>query len=351
MFGLECGPLPITDPMPTPTISVVLPFHNAETTLDETLDSIATQTLGDYELVAVDDGSTDGSAALVTARAERDPRIRLLQPGRVGFVGAVNRGLGAARAPLVARMDADDRMLPARLERQVRLHESDPTLTLTGCRVRLFPEAAVAAGMREYVRWQNACVEPEAIAGEAYVELPVAHPTMCYRRDAVLDIGGYREGPFPEDYDLFLRLHAGGHRMAKVPDVLLEWREAPDRLSRTDPRCTREAFDCLRAAYLAEDPRLHQGRPLAFWGAGRRTRRRADRLLQYGFTPTAWVDIDPAKVGRSLQGAPVVAPDWLGRRPRPFVLSYVASHGARERIAAFLEGRGYRRGRDYLMVG
>lgn len=335
-----------------PHISVLLPFYNAETTLAETLDSIQGQTFRDFELIAVDDGSTDGSAQLVAARAADDARIRLLQPGRRGVVGAMNAALATARAPLAARMDADDLMAPERLAAQYLLMWERPELAAVGTQVRLFPEHLIQDGFSEYIRWQNGCVSSEEIADAIYVELPIAHPSLLFRREAVIALGGYRDGPFPEDYELLLRLHHAGHAMAKVARVLLHWRDSPGRLTRTDPRYSRDAFDRLRADYLARDPRLHGGRALAFCGAGRRTRKRARLLLEKGFRPLAWIDIDPRKIGNRVQGAPVHPPEWLaGRGEKPFVLSYVTNHGARETIAAQLEAMGYRRGRDYLMVG
>jgi len=164
--------------------------------------------------------------------------------------------------------------------------------------------------------------------------------------------GGYRDGDFPEDYELWLRLHAAGEVLAKLPQTLLHWRDGPGRLSRTDLRYARIAFDRLRAGYLARDPRLLAARSrLVIWGAGRRTRRRGAHLLGHGFRPRAWIDIDPRKIGNRLAGVPVVDPSWLRRRPRPFVLSYVASHGARPCIEAELSRLGYRKGEDYLHVG
>jgi len=334
-----------------PAVSILLPFRDAAATLDETLESIAAQSFTDYEVVAVDDGSRDDSAARVAERARRDPRLRLFRTPHRGQVEAMNFGLARARAPLVARMDADDRMHPERLARQHACLASEPRLSLVGSRIRLFPERAITDGFREYIRWQNGCLTPEEIAANIYVELPIAHPSMMYRRQAILDAGGYRDGEFPEDYELLLRLHRQGHRMAKLPQVLLEWRESSGRLTRTDPRLSRTAFDRIRAAYLARDPRLTAGRPLAFWGAGRNTRKRVTHLLQHGFQPGVWVDIDPRKIGNIVDGARVVGPDWLRRKEKPFVLSYVANHGAREEIAAWLETMAYRRGTDYLIVG
>lgn len=334
-----------------PLVSVLLPFHNACENLGECLDSIRVQGLGAFELLAIDDGSEDDSAREVARYAADDPRIRLLRPGRIGLVAALNLGLAEARAPLVARMDADDRMHPGRLATQTEALMSHGHIALVGCQVRPFPGGQVRAGYREYVRWQNGCLSPRDIAEEIYVESPFAHPSVMFRRNAVLALGGYRHGDFPEDYDLWLRMHHAGLAMTKLPRVLLEWRESNERLSRRDPRYARAAFDRLRARYLARDPRLASHRPLAYWGAGRKTRARAHHLIERGFAPAAWIDIDPRKVGNRVWGAPVRAPDWLDREDKPFVLVYVANHGARDWIGERLRDMGYERGQDYLMVG
>jgi len=223
---------------------------------------------------------------------------------------------------------------------------------LSASRVRAFPEQLVQAGLREYLRWQNACLSAADVAADIYVEAPFAHPSVAFRRDVVRDAGGYREGPFPEDYELWLRLHQDGHRMAKLPEVLLDWREHPRRTSRVDPRYARLAFDRVRADYLAREPRLLARRDeFVIWGAGRRTRKRCEVLLAHGFRPRAWIDIDPRKIGRPLDGVPVHAPAFLATEPRPFVLVYVTNHGARDEIAAHLDRLGYVRGRDWLAVG
>lgn len=201
------------------------------------------------------------------------------------------------------------------------------------------------------MRWQNACVTPAAISAGIYVESPFTHPSVVFARALVPFIGGYREGDFPEDYELWLRMHAAALRMAKVPRTLLLWRESPARASRTDPRYSRLAFDRLRAQWLARDSRL-EGRDVAIWGAGLRTRKRTRLLVDAGVRPVAWIDIDPRKIGRDLWGLPIHPPDWLARRtPRPLVLVYVTNHGARDEIGARLEAWGYRTGVDWLGVG
>lgn len=341
--------------MTAPRVSIVMPMRDADAYLGECLSSIAAQTLADFELLAVDDGSRDAGPARAAAWAGRDRRIRLLRRPPDGLVAALNHGLREARAPLVARMDADDRMHPRRLELQHQAMARDPALVLVGSRVRAFARHELRRGTHEYMRWQNACLSERQIREQIYVESPFTHPSVMLRRDRVLALGGYREGPFPEDYELWLRLAAAGCRMRKLDLELLEWRQHPHSSSRRDPRCSRAAFDTLRARYLAADPRLAPARELVVWGAGRRTRARCRWLLARGRPISAWVDIDPRKIGNRVQGVPVHPPCWLAaqraRVPAPFVLGYVASHGAREQIARALVEMGYAPGRDFLMVG
>lgn len=337
----------------TPKVSVILPVYNAETTLEACLGDILGQTFTDFEVVAVDDGSSDASGAILARVAAGDDRLRILSPGRnLGVAAASNMALAAARAPLVARMDADDRMAVERLEKQWARFHAQPALDGVACRVRLFPEEAVTEGFQRYIDWQNACLTHGAIADERYVELPVANPTLMLRRARILELGGWRRGDFPEDYELILRLLEAGARMEKLPEILVDWRESDGRLTRTDPAYSRAAFNRVRMDYLARDSRVTSGRPLAFWGAGRRTRRRVDPLRDKGIAPAAWIDIDPKKIGNRIEGVPVVAPEWLdGAGEKPFVLGLVTGWDARETIRARLEGSGFHRGRDYLMVG
>ncbi|OSM04446.1 putative glycosyl transferase family 2 protein [Magnetofaba australis IT-1] len=304
-------------------------------------------------MVAVDDGSIDGSAALIEQwGAQSGVAVTLLQPGRVGLATALQLGLEAARGAYVARMDGDDVMAPQRLAKQAAFLDANSHIDVVATQARIVPEAARNPGLDRYMAWQNGCLTPEQIAREIYWESPIAHPTTMCRRRVVLAHGGYREGDFPEDYELWLRLIHAGVKLAKLPEVLLDWRDSPTRFSRADPHCARAAFDRVRADYLARDARITGARPVAVWGAGRRTRRRLDGLWARGVASVAWIDIDARKIGNRIQGAPVVAPEWLrDTAPHPFVLAAVASHGARELIEADLSDMGYQPGEDYLMVG
>lgn len=338
--------------MTGPKVSILLPVRNAADTLGDCLASIGEQTERAYEVVAINDHSADDSLSILESAAAADTRIRILDRPARGLVGALNAGLSACRAPLVARMDADDVMHPQRIERQVARMTAEPELAVLATRVALIETAATGEGQREYVRWQNACVAERDIAHRRFVESPVTHPSVMYQREVVLAAGAYRDGPFAEDYDLWLRLLERGHRIAKIPEVLLQWRDGANRLSRTDERCSREAFDALRAAYLARDARVRGARDgVVVWGAGRRTRQRVRHLQSLGVAIRAWIDIDPKKIGNVIDDARVVAPAAVREIAEPFVLSYVASHGAREEIGAFLTRNGLTEGTDWLSVG
>ena len=333
-------------------VSILLPFHNALDTLPACLRSIQAQEHPHWELIAVNDQSTDGSRPWFRQQTLRDKRIRIIDNPEKGLVNALNLGLAACSHPLVARMDADDVMSPQRLLQQISHFRRCPDLALSATQVRLFPKEQIQNGFLEYIRWQNLCCSRDDIARQIYIESPFAHPSVMFRKSCVQQLGGYRSGPFPEDYDLWLRLFHSGLPMEKLPQVLLDWRESPDRVSRTDPRCSREAFDRLRASYLARDPRfLARADDFVIWGAGRKTRKRCHHLLKQGLQPRAWVDIDPKKIGNEIRGIPVVDSAWLEAHGHPFVLIYVANHGARGDIARELDSQGYVLGQDYLAVG
>lgn len=334
-----------------PDCSIVLPVYNSVDTLRACLESIRAQTLLDWELTAINDGCDDGSEEILREFTENDHRISLLSPGRITLVPAINLGYESASSDLIARMDADDIMHPERLTRQVAFLQEHTDVDVVATQVSLFPEEVLQDGYREYIRWQNGCLTSEEIADNIYVESPIANPSVMYRRKVYEEFGPYRDGLFPEDYEFWLRLHSAGVRMAKLPEVLLKWRESSDRATRTDPRFSRESFDRVRADFLARDSRLLTGRPVVVWGAGRKTRQRVKLIEERGVTISAYIDIDPNKIGGRIGLAEVFGVEMLDHSRKPFVLNYVTNHGARELISGELEQRGYRRGEDYLSVG
>ena len=235
-------------------VSVLLPCYNAADTLDTALSSLARQTLTDFEIIVVDDGSTDRSpdpaGSLEPARA---PAAPLRQP-HAGIIPALNTGLAACQAQLIARMDTDDRAHPERLARQLAFLEANRDIAVAGCLVEAFPAGQVREGFQIYLSWLNSLVTDEDIRREIFVESPLVHPSVMFRKDWVIRAGGYQERGWAEDYDLWLRLYLAGARFGKVPESLLDWREHPGRLTRTDGRYALENFLRAKAHYLVQGP-------------------------------------------------------------------------------------------------
>lgn len=334
--------------MRIPAVSVLLPVRNEARHLGAALTSLFRQSLADWELVVVDDGSTDATGEILAQAARRDSRVRVVRRPAEGIVAALNAGLSLCRAPLVARMDGDDICHPRRLEAQVQWMQAHRSVAVLGCAVRHFPRPGLPGGMQAYERWQNALLSDEEIRRDLFVESPFAHPSVVFRKEAVVEAGGYRDSGWAEDYDLWLRLAAAGTRFARLPEVLLFWRDRPQRLTRTAANCTAEAFRrCkvhhLRAGYL------RGAAEVTLWGAGMEGKAWRLALAASGICVRRWIEVDPRKIGQTIHGAPVEPLDSLRPGSGPLLVT-VGAKGARKQVRAFAEEAGLVEGRDFVCV-
>lgn len=188
----------------------MLPVRNGAGTVDRAIRSVVGQTWIDWELVVVDDGSTDGTVGMVHGWSKMDPRVRLIAAPATGLVAALIRGVSESRGELVARMDSDDEMKPERLAQQVAYLATHETVELVSCGVEFGGDREAHAGYAAHVDWLNSVVTSVQIMCARFVESPLAHPSVMWRREVWAEHGGYRDGEFPEDYELWLRwLDAG----------------------------------------------------------------------------------------------------------------------------------------------
>lgn len=334
--------------MTSPLVSILLPVRNEARLLPAALASLYRQTLNRWELVAVNDGSADATGAILDTAATRDPRIRVLHRAPEGLVAALNAGLKLCRAPLVARMDGDDICHPLRLERQVSFLTAHPATTLVACQVRHVPRQQLTDGMRAYEKWQNDLLGHDAIMHDLYVESPFTHPSVMFRRDEVLTLGGYRDCGWAEDYDLWLRLAAAGARFRRLPETLLYWRDRPERLTRTDGAYTLQAFRACKAHHLRKT-RLKLVDEVTLWGAGIEGKAWRKALQREGVTVRRWVEVDPRKLGQVIHGAPVAGIAELAPGDGVTLVT-VGARGARAQVRSYAARAGLREGIDFVCV-
>lgn len=330
-------------------ISVLLPVRDGAAHLGSCIESLDAQTLDDFEVIVVDDGSTDVTPRILEEWAVRDPRVTVLTQTAGGVVRALERAREAATRPFLARMDADDIALPTRFERQLAWVQADPSHSGCGCRVEYFPRDTVRDGAERYEAWLNSVVTTEDVEREIFVECPLAHPAFFLRSECVDRVGGYRDQGWPEDYDLILRMWAAGAHLGNVPEVLLRWREGLERLSRTAPEYSPAAFRRCKVHHLLRT-RARDRDGIVIWGAGPIGKAFSREVLAQDGVVRAFVDVDPRKVGQQIHGATVFPPSEINRVRGSYCVAAVGQAGVRDEIRTALSNAGWVEGPDFTAV-
>ncbi|GAB4303432.1 MAG: glycosyltransferase [Desulfuromonadia bacterium] len=334
--------------MTPPRVSFVMPVRNEARYLPAAIRSITRQSVTSWEMVVIDDGSTDDTTAILADAAATDPRIRVVTNRGRGLVDALNQGIALSTAPLIARMDGDDISHPLRLHHQLTFLDAHPEVGLVATSFRHFPRRHLRIGMLAYETWQNSLVIHERIMNDRFVESPFVHPTVVMRRDLVEMVGGYRDRGWPEDYDLWLTMADAGVRFHSLPQVLFYWRDHPERSTRTMDEYAAAAFRRCKISHL-KNGFLRGVKELSLIGAGKEGRAWQRELAAVGIGVRSWVDLDPRKVGKILHGAPVRHALEIGGIPPPFLVT-IGIRGARDEVRTWLRDVGLREGIDVVCV-
>jgi Glycosyl transferase family 2 len=230
--------------MSTVPVSVLLPVYNASAYLREALESLFAQTFSDFEIIAINDGSTDGSGEILREAAARDRRMRVVERENRGLVATLNEAAGMARGNYLARMDADDVCLPERLARQVAVLDARPKLAALGTWVQAF------GGSTETWKYPESA---EATLCAMIFRCPLAHPTVMMRRSLFSEEGFAYEkaAKHAEDFALWLRVTAK-HELANVPEVLLRYRVHAEQVSAVHIAEQRQVVTRLQMRFLRE---------------------------------------------------------------------------------------------------
>ncbi len=328
-----------------PRVTVVLPARNAALTIDRAVASILSQTFLNFELLAIDDGSVDDTGLRLKQWAAHDARVRILTTSGCGLVSCLNWGLAEARGEYLARMDADDESLPTRFEKSVAALDAHPHWAGIGTGVDIFREdRPPSPNLQRYGQWLSSLTSPAMVFRDRYIESPLCHPSTMLRRAPLQHWGGWKDGPFPEDWELWLRLMEQGEQLSCLPEVLHRWRDGDHRLTRLDARYAWARHLDLKADSLA---RTAGTRPIIIWGATKTGRAMALRLKARGRFLRGFVEVNEKKLGQRLHGIPVFEPESL-KRDGSLVISCVAAQGARHLIREFLHQRGFQEMLDFI---
>ena len=328
-------------------ISILLPYHNATTTIDGAVASIVAQTFTEWELLLIDNASTDESGSVAQRWAERDQRIRVLHEPHIGISHALNTGLAQAQGTYIARMDADDISHPERLAKQVAYLDAHPEIGVLGTRTAFASSVPESRGMQAFVQWQNNILSPHEHYVKRFVDAPLAHPTVLFRRELVEQFGGYDTGPLPEDHELWLRWMDAGVRFAKLPAELLTWNDHAHRLSRTHSNYSVDAFFSTKVKWLAKWlKRRLNGRPLIVAGTSVLCQERAALLEAAGIAVHAYTDVK----GRGVPGRTFIPHDQLPPAGEAFIVSFISQRGTGDRIAEYFRGLGLCEGVDFILA-
>ncbi len=232
--------------MPSPLVSVIMPVRDGERFLRDAIESLQKQTLRDFELIVVDDGSRDATPAILAEIAQVDPRIAVVRQEPMGLVAALNRGISGVHTPFIARLDADDISFPDRLARQVEAAHGDPGLGLLGSYAVEIDERGRVLRTRKPPMNHSSLIELLKRGN------PFIHSTILVRTELVRTCGGFREAlAGAEDYDLWLRI-AERARVANLPETLVRYRVHAQ--AETERQKVRMAFS-VRLARLAATER------------------------------------------------------------------------------------------------
>ncbi len=329
-------------------VSVILPFYNAEETLERAISSIADQTFKHFECILVDNNSTDGSRGIAESWQKKDSRFKLISEKKQGVVFASNAGSAIAEGHYIGRMDSDDWSFPGRLEKQVNFLDDNLEYGVVAGLVEYVGHHENTLGFARYVDLINSIQSYQQISNRRFIESPIVNPSAMWRREVAEKLGMYRNGAFPEDYELWLRWLGAGVKMHKIPEYVLKWHDSDSRLTRTDRRYSDKAFYEIKTKYLADWLRENNSHHphVAVWGASRISRLRARLLEKHGINISCYIDI----TGKRKLDREVINYKEVPSPKEIFILTYIRQANARKEIQDFLENRGYVEGKNYLLV-
>ncbi|GAA4282374.1 glycosyltransferase family 2 protein [Gaetbulibacter aestuarii] len=334
--------------MQNPLVSILTPFKNTAPFLKACLESIINQTYEHWELLIVDDHSSDTSYEVVEAFAKKDSRIKLFKNTGNGIIEALRIAFKNSQGDMITRMDSDDIMTPEKLEVLINnLIQAGPGNIAVG-QVKYFAENGVKPGYKRYENWLNQLTQNGDNFSEIYKECVIPSPNwMAYRGD-LIKAGAFDHYDYPEDYDLTFRFYKAGYNCIPCNTVLHLWRDYSSRTSRTHVHYAQNYFLNIKMKYFLDidhDPNKN----LVIWGAGYKGKKIAKHLLKEK-VPFDWVCDNPKKIGKTIYGKTMKSFEALKSIENAQSIITVANTKAQKQIRNYLNALELKPVEDYIFV-
>lgn len=331
--------------MKPPLISVILPVFNSEETISRSINSILDQTFPNFELIIVNNGSSDQTKNRILEF--KDSRICHLELPHPNLVTALNFGVEQAKGAFIARMDADDYSYSNRFEIQIALLQQNPNVGLVSGKVNYVGDAKKNEGYFRYVDWANSILNGKEIYLSRFQESTLPHPSIMFRKSVGQKHGFYEEGDFPEDFELWNRWLDAGVRMSKVDEIVLDWHDSPSRLSRVNSMYKSEKFSAIKAKYFIKwfERKFESRSPDVYiWGTGSSVRKKIKPLEELGLQISKFIDVKRSQSLNSIYYRDLKF-DF-----KTFILSYVSDRKGKLEIRNYMNKLGFTEGENYYMM-
>ena len=321
----------------SPLISILMPVKNTAQFLPVSIKSIINQTEKNWELIAVNDNSSDNSYQVLCKFAEEDDRIKVFNnENGQGIIPALKTALNKSCGKYVTRMDSDDIMTDYKLEKMKVILDKYGKGTVATGPVKCFCEEGIGDGYRKYEQWLNDLIIAEKCYSEIYKECVIQSSCWMVDRDDLIACNSFETEVYPEDYDLSFRFYQRGIQVKSYPHLLHYWRDYPGRTSRNDPRYKDQQYFDLKLKYFFE-LEYDQERTLVVWGTGRKGKKLVRKLQDYLQKKEMkcdfrWVGNNSKKIGEKIYGVSVENCNIVRDLNNPQIIVAVSSPPAIQEI-------------------
>lgn len=330
----------------TPLISIIMAAKDTAPFLPACLDSIQAQTYPNWELIAINDHSTDATPEILADYAAKDPRIKVIHSVRSKLIPALKEGYQQVSGSLLNRMDSDDKMPHDKLEVMYnawKMHGKGSIVA--GGTQHFVDEGEVGDGFLRYDQWLNSLASEGRHYEQIYRECVIPSHCWLIHVEDFDRVGGFEPEIYPEDYDLCFRYYRAGLKIVAIDKVLHYWRDRSNRISRTWKEYKDNRYFDMKLRYFLELDRDDE-RPLILWGAGRNGKDMA-KLLQAHDQDFRWVCDNENKIGKDVYGVRMEHFEVVPELDNPQIISVVSSPTGREEIANKLHSWGKQVVKDY----